>query len=253
MNENTMKNDSLVREIGRALLFSCCAVLSLFHSPLSGRRLREEMARIGLGTFPVLAAVAVFVGSSIAMEGYAVFRELGAQGMVGIFVVMACVREMAPVAAGAMVAAKAGAEMASTLGVMRVRQEIDALQVMAVDPCGWLVAPRLLAILIVTPLLVVYADVLMVGAGYAVSVWRLGVNAGAFLEDIRLNVSGTDLLCGLTKGIVFGGVICLLSCFYGFTARGGAEGVGRATNRAVVSVCMVCVLLNYAISAFFYG
>lgn len=173
--------------------------------------------------------------------------------MVGMFVALAGVRELAPMMVAAMVAAKAGTEMASQIAVMRIDEQIDALEVMAVDPHWYLVTPRLAGILLVLPPLTILSIATMVGCSYAVAVFQLGLNGGEFLAQAASATRPIDLVFCVMKSFVFGAVICLVSCFYGFTSRPGPSGVGQATNSAVVVSAVGCAIVNYGLSKVFFG
>ena len=217
------------------------------------RRVIEEGYRIGIQSLPVLITINIFVGSILAIQGYISFSPLGGQHLVGMFVGLAGVREAAPLLAATMVAAKAGTEMASQIAVMNTREQIDALEVMAVNPKAWLVGPRLLGILLVMPALTVVAIVCTVAAGWWVATWQLGLDGEQFLRLVEKVVSGRDLLIAEVKAVAFGLIICLVSTFCGFAAPRGPEGVGQATNMAVVVAATICVSVNYLISQVFYA
>lgn len=217
------------------------------------RRITEEGYRIGIQSLPVLVTINLFIGSILAIQGYISFAPLGGQHLVGMFVGLAGVREAAPLLAATMVAAKAGTEMASQIAVMNTREQIDALEVMAVSPKAWLVGPRLLGIILVMPALTVIAIATSVGAGWWAATWQLGLDGEQFLSLVEHVVTGRDLLIAEVKSVAFGTIICLVSTFCGFTAPRGPEGVGQATNAAVVVAATVCVSVNYLISQVFYG
>jgi phospholipid/cholesterol/gamma-HCH transport system permease protein len=225
---------------------------SALRRPPPGRSL-EEAYRIGVQSLPVLLVISIFVGTNLSLQGYHAFTPLGGQRLVGMFVALAGTRELAPIIAASMVAAKAGTEMASQIAVMRTREQIDALEVMAVNPLWWLVAPRLFAILIVMPALTVIAIFTMLCSSYLVAVYQLGLNGTDFLDFVRASLQGRDFVAGELKGMVFGTVICLVSCYCGFYSPKGPEGVGQATNTAVVVSSVVCVSVNYLVSQVLYG
>lgn len=239
--------------VGRWGIFCAHTAREALAAPPPVSWVLEEAYRIGVGSLFIVCAIAVFIGSTIALQGYYAFKEFGGEGLVGIFVALACVREMGPIVAGSMVAAKAGTAMAASIAAMRVKGQIDAMEVMAVNPYRALVAPRIAAALIALPLLVVFADFFTVLSGYLVAVHQLGVNPGTFMENVRAYTGLTDVLYGMVKGAVFALMISTLSCFQGFYSEPGPEGVGKATNRAVVSVCVVCIILNYLLSEMMYG
>ncbi len=209
--------------------------------------------RVGVQAFPVLVAMTAFVGSNVAIQGYTAFATLGAQSMVGMFVSMAGIREICPLLAGVMVAAKSGTEMTAQLAVMRTREQIDALEVMAVNPYAELVAPRFVAILIALPALTVIGLIISLASAYAVAVWQLGVSAGAYSDYVWSNITTLDMVNAGVKGLVFGVLIATISGYFGFFSEKGPKGVGKATNRAVVTMCIACISADYLLTAAFYG
>lgn len=216
-------------------------------------RVMEEAFRIGVMSLPVLLTISIFVGTNLALQGYNAFVPLGGQRLVGMFVALAGIRELAPIIAAAMVAAKAGTEMASQIAVMKTREQVDALEVMAVNPLWWLVTPRLYGIVLVMPALTVISIFTMVSASYLAATVQLGLNGAVFLEFARNATSGFDLFAGIVKGFVFGIVICFVSTYCGFASTKGPEGVGQATNSAVVISSVACVSINYLVSQVLYG
>lgn len=241
---------SAVRDYGA---FCVAVVRSVQRSGLSWRLSVQAAWDIGVESLPILLVIAGFIGSNLSLQGHAAFAPLGAQRMLGMFVSLAGVRELAPIIAGSMVAAKAGTQMASQLGVMRIQEQLDALEVMAVDPLAHLVAPRLVGIMLVLPALVIISTFTMIAAAYAAAVHQLGLNGAAFLSFAADGVQSMDFVYGEVKGAVFGVVICTVSCWFGVTCGNGPEGVGRATNQAVVTSAVACVVLNYFMSEVMYG
>lgn len=239
--------------VGNYAWFVMDFFLALARHGIPWRSVMAEAYKIGIRSLPILLVISGFVGTNLAIQGYQAFRPLGGQRLVGMFVSLAGVRELAPTIAASMVAAKAGTEMASQIGVMRIREQIDALEVMAVNSLSYLVAPRLIGILMVLPALTIVAIFSMVASGYAVSVVQLGLSGHSFLEFAAEGVNAVDFLYGVGKALVFGVVICTVSCWYGFNCGSGPEGVGRATNQAVVTSAIICVVINYFMSEVLYG
>lgn len=232
--------------------FMGAVLLSTLKRPPWQETLRESY-RIGIRSMPILLVISVFVGTNLSVQGYNAFAPLGGQQLVGMFVALAGVRELAPMMVAAMVAAKAGTEMASQLAVMRIREEIDALEVMAVDPYWFLVLPRMVGILVVLPALTMVCIFTFMVSAWAVAVWQLGLNGHAFLELAQQTATPMDLLYCTIKAFCFGAVICTVSCYFGFSSSPGADGVGRSTNSAVVVSAVLCAIANYAISEALYG
>jgi phospholipid/cholesterol/gamma-HCH transport system permease protein len=216
-------------------------------------RISEEAFKVGVRAFIVLAVMAVFVGSNLAIQGHATFRTLGAGNLVGMFVALAGVREVCPLLAATMVAAKVGTELTAQLAVMRTKDQIDALEVMAVDPRAELVGPPLVAIMITLPALTIIGIALSIGSAWLVAVHQLGVASGDFLDLCMRYITLADLLGSLAKSVVFGGIIALVSGFFGLHSEKGPRGVGRATNRAVVAMCILCISVNFLMTTLLYG
>jgi len=242
-----------LRHIGAyGLFFSDCMVSSARHG-VRWSRVIEEGYKLGVRAFPVLAVMAIFVGTNLAIQGYSAFTNLGAGSLLGMFVALGGVREVCPILAATMIAAKGGTEMTAHLAVMRTKEQIDALDVMAVDPRAELITPSLLAIMLVLPALTIIAIALSVAAAYTVAVLQLHVSGGDFLYHCLSNFNTYDLTVALVKSSLFGLVIATVSGYFGFFSERGPAGVGRSTNRAVVTMCVVCVSLNFLLSAVAYG
>lgn len=201
---------------------------------------------------PVLCVVGP-MGAAVALQGISLLRMFGTEGLLSSMLSVAILREISPVMASMMVASQAGSSISAELGAMRVKEEIDALEVMAVNPIQRLVVPRMLAGLIVTPLLNAVASFVGLLGGYLVAVPIKAMNAGTFFDQLFTLVTPADLTIGVIKTAIFGLAITTIACYYGFHVSGGAEGVGRATNRTVVYSGVVVLLLNYLISSMLYG
>lgn len=241
-----------VAELGRAVRFAWSSARRSPRVLREPRLVLAEVWTIGATSFPVVAVTAIFAGTVLAVQGYQTFRQFGAQDMVGLFVALAGVRELAPIIASAMIAGKAGAAITSDLAAMKNSQQIDAWEVMAVDPIERLVAPKLLGSLIALPVLTVFADYLTVVAAGVVAIYQLGVEPAYFLANVETYLGPSDLYKGLLKSLVFAIVIWSTSCWQGLTAGPGPEGVGAATNRAIVIEVLLCLLLNVVLTFLLY-
>lgn len=244
---------TLLREIGRIGYFAWDTVRWIFIARPNFQLFVEETHRVGIRSLPIVGAVAFFIGSNIAIQGYSLFREFGGESLVGMFVGLAAIREMAPIVAGAMVAAKSGSEMAASIANMRIKNQIDAMEVMAVNPFWYLMVPKFLAVLVVMPLLALVADFFCLASGYIVSVYQLKVNSGVFMLNLANFVTPRDIFFSMLKGLVFGVVICILSCYFGYHSKPGARGVGLATNRSIVTISALSIVINYFLSELMYG
>ncbi|MBX9634207.1 MAG: ABC transporter permease, partial [Magnetospirillum sp.] len=208
---------------------------------------------IGYYSLPVVGLTAVFTGMVLALQSYSGFSRFAAEGAVATVVVLSVTRELAPVLAGLMVAGRIGASMAAEIGTMRVTEQIDALTTLSTNPFKYLVAPRLLAGLLMVPFLVLVADIIGVFGGYIVGVYKLGFNSATYISRTWEYLKPVDVISGLTKAAVFGFLISLMGCYHGYYSRGGAQGVGAATTNSVVSAAIMILVFNYAITALYFG
>ncbi|MBC7543679.1 MAG: ABC transporter permease [Candidatus Sericytochromatia bacterium] len=240
-------------EIGRIGFFFLKVMQWLFIRLPDGREVISQMIKIGVESVPVVVFVCIFVGSNVALVGYSIFKEFGGQGLLGIYVGVSCIREMGPIICGAMLAAKPGTDVAATIATMRVKQQIDALEVMAVNPYWYLMVPRFIAFMFVTPALIIFADFASVSAGYCVAVFQLGVNPGNFMADLAQYTTTQDIVNGMIKGMVFAVLTFTVSCYAGFHSKPGPKGVSEAINRSVVIIASSVVLLDYFLTEIMYG
>ena len=243
----------LLAGLGRFGVFLYDFVRACWRRPPPPGMVIAEAYRIGWESLPVLLVIAAFVGTNLCLQGYNAFQPLGGKRLVGMFVSTAGIREMAPVIAAAMITAKAGTQMATEIAVMRIREQLDALEVMAVNPLWYLVLPRLLGIILVLPVLTIMAIAATLLAAYGVAMFQLGLNGVEFMQFAWDGIQPMDMIYCMFKGLVFGITISLLGCFFGYHAGKGPEGVGRATNAAVVTISIVVVFQNYFLSEIFYG
>lgn len=194
----------------------------------------EEMMNIGVRAIPVVAVLAFANGAMMAMQGIYTLREFGAESRVVSGIAISVVREFGVLIAGIVVAARSGSAIAARIGSMRISQEIDTLRVMGISPVRYLVAPVLVAMLIMMPVLTVLANGLAILGGGAFSVFELQISLGTYIDRVLAALALTDLVQGLVKSLVFGMLVALVAVSNGFSASGGAEGLGRATTRSVV-------------------
>jgi phospholipid/cholesterol/gamma-HCH transport system permease protein len=223
-----------------------------FRPPIQGRELLKQMQEVGVRSFPVVIITAAFTGMVLALQSYTGFKRFGAETMVGTVVALSVMRELGPVLTGLMVSGRVGSAMAAELGTMRVTEQIDALSTLATNPIKYLIVPRFLAGLVMLPILVAFADVIGILGGYLVSVTVLGTNPTLYIRRTWDFLELNDLYSGLIKALFFGMIIAIISCYQGFSSEGGAEGVGRATTKAVVISSLTILICNYFITAFLF-
>ena len=208
-----------------------------------------------VGSVALLTMLTAFAGLNLAVQSYGSFERMGAQDLIGMFAAIGGVRELFPVMAAVVVGARIGANLAASLANMRISEQIEALEVMAVDPIDYLVAPRMWAVTLALPLLCGYANVVGLAASYLGSVYQLGLDPGSFIDQVRDNVSLFDLGAGMFKGLLMGWGVGLIACYQGYSVskRDGADGVGVATNLAIVNGAVMCIVANLFLSWLMYG
>ncbi len=225
----------------------------LFHVP-PRKQFVHHAVDAGVGSVVLVILLIVFAGMGLSVQGYAAFIRFGGHDLLGTFVGIGGIRELYPVMSGIIVGARVGANLAASLANMQISEQVEALEVMGLDPMRYLVAPRMWAVTLMVPLLCGFAIVIGLGASWATAVYQLGLNSGTFMDQVAALTTWTDLAAGLLKGLVFGWLVAVIACFHGFRAskRDGAEGVGVATNRAIVHASVVCIVANMLLSALLY-
>ena len=201
---------------------------------------------------PVTAVVAPF-GMVMAVQGLDIFSLFGAHRMLAALISVTVLRELSPVLASVLVAAQAGSAFAAELGSMRIKEELDATEVMAVDGLAYHVVPRVIGLMIATPLLNVAGSVAGITGGFMVAVFVKGEQAGVFLSELWSFTNPLDIWSGMLKTTIYGLIIGLVSAYHGYNARGGAAGVGRAVNDTVVWSVVVFIITNYFLTSAFFG
>ena len=241
-----------LQESGKVTLLLWKAALLTFQRPFNLKDILRQMEEVGIKSMPVVLITGAFTGAVLALQSYTGFQRFNAETFVGTVVALSITRELGPVLTGLMVSGRVGSSMAAELGTMQVTEQIDALYTLAVNPIKYLIVPRLLAALIMMPVLVIFADLIGIAGGYFVSVKILSSNPYTYMERTWNYLELNDIFSGLFKACVFGVIIATISCYQGFFTRGGAEGVGRATTKAVVLSCLLILIFNYIITALLF-
>ena len=238
---------------GRLVIFAGVAVSHIVRPPFYSRLVVRQIIEIGFYSLPVVGLTAIFTGMVLALQSYTGFARFNAESAVATVVVLSITRELAPVLAGLMIAGRIGAAMAAEIGTMRVTEQIDALSTLSTNPYKYLVAPRLVAGVVMLPCCVLVADIIGVFGGYLVSVYKLGFNANMYIKNTVQFLEFIDVFSGLVKAAVFGFLISLMGCYHGYYSKGGAQGVGSATTNAVVSASVLILGCNYLITEAFFS
>jgi phospholipid/cholesterol/gamma-HCH transport system permease protein len=223
-----------------------------FRRPFKLDTLFKQMEFIGVKSLWVVIVTGGFTGMVLALQTYYGFRRFSSEALVGITVALSMTRELGPVLTGLMVTGRAGSAIAAELGTMRVTEQIDALTVMAVNPVKYLVVPRVLAALLMLPILTVIADFTGILGGYFVGVKLLNINEGIFISRMVKYLSLDDIYNGLAKAACFGIILAVISCYKGFYAKGGAAGVGKATTEAVVVSSITILVADYVLTSLMF-
>lgn len=236
---------SIIEQLGDLARFTGLYFRWLPERPIRWRLIFQQMNVIGVDSTPIILLVSLFTGAVFALQtGYA-FRLFNAETMVGSTVALSLTREIAPVFTALMVISRVGSAMAAEIGSMKVTEQIDALETMAINPYHYLVVPRVLGAMVMVPLLtVVFNFVGFVGA-YLVGVGLLEIPEGPFLNKMEHYVGTDDLYGGLVKALVFGFLLAVISCYHGYKTSGGAKGVGLSTTRAVVFSSVTVLVVDY--------
>jgi phospholipid/cholesterol/gamma-HCH transport system permease protein len=238
--------------MGKIFLLFISVLAWMVRPPLKLRNIFKQMEFVGVKSIFVVVLTGTFTGMVLALQGYHGFRMFSAESLVGSTVALSMTRELGPVLTSLMVTARAGSAMAAELGTMRVTEQIDALYVMAVNPVKHLIVPRVIAGVLMVPVLTVVSDFVGILGGYFVGVHLLGINSGVFIKNITRLVTLDDIYNGLIKAACFGLILSLIGCYKGFNTSGGAEGVGRATTEAVVLASIKILISDYFLTAIMF-
>jgi phospholipid/cholesterol/gamma-HCH transport system permease protein len=241
-----------LEESGRIMLLFIKTVIWTFRPPFDFHNLLKQMEDVGLKSIPVILITGIFTGMVLALQSYSGFKRFNAEAFVGTVVALSMTRELGPVLTGLMVSGRVGSAMAAELGTMQVTEQIDALYTLAINPVQYLIVPRLLASMIVAPILTIFANVMGILGGYMISVYLLGANPTTYVKRTYDYMGLEDIYIGLLKALVFGTIIATIGCYQGFYTHGGAEGVGRSTTRAVVVASLSILVANYFITALLF-
>lgn len=239
---------SFLRELGQAFEMIGQTIYWGIRPPFRLALWIQSMDFVGVGSVFIVGLTGLFVGMVFGIQLVDGFRSYGAENQVGALVGLALSRELAPVFSAIMVSSRAGSAITTEIGSMRVTNQIDALTTMAVNPIQYLVVPRVIAGTLMVPTLTMLFNIVGMFGAWIVCVKVLGIDPGIFLDTVAWYVDVSDIAEGLIKAAVFGFAITVIACRQGFFASGGAAGVGRATNRAVVQSAVTILALDYIVT-----
>ena len=231
--------------LGEYITLIGAVIVSTMRRPRSFRLILKQLFDIGVASTPVVAITGLSTGMVLAAQSFYQLEDKGLASITGLMVTKAMMTELGPVLTAFMVTGRVGAAMCAELGTMKVTEQIDALQTMAVNPNRYLISPRFIAGVFMMPLLTVFSIIMGIFGGYMVAVYFFGMPPTSYFEPIPNNVTFFDFFIGIAKALFFGSVILTVACYKGMTTEGGAEGVGKATTNSVVISCITILFSNF--------
>jgi len=239
--------------IGRVTIYAAQGLSHIVRPPFYPREFALQVLSIGYFSLPVVGLTALFTGGALALQIYAGGARFSAEAVVPQIVAIGMVRELGPVLVGLMIAARVTSSIAAEIATMKVTEQIDALVTLSTNPMKYLTAPRLLAALLVVPLLVGLGDIIGVMGGYLVGTEKLGFNKATYLQNTVDFLQAADIWSSLAKGAVFGFIAALMGCYFGMGAERGALGVGRATKSSVEAAAVMILAANFVLTSVFFA
>ncbi|MHC1738614.1 MAG: MlaE family ABC transporter permease [Ignavibacteriaceae bacterium] len=235
------------REIGQVFILLWGIIKSIPKMGKNWTLVMYQMEHIGVNSLPLVLIIATFTGAVAAWQAAYQLKGIAPISFLGGSTSRAIITELGPVLTGIVIAGRVGASIAAELGTMKVTEQIDALEIMAISPVRYLAMPRFVASIIMMPLIVIFANVIAILGAYVVSDFFLGVSYAVFFESVKRYFSLWDFAAGLIKTVFFGGVTALLGCHIGLRTEGGAEGVGQSTIRSFVLSAASILILDYVL------
>ncbi|MBN1905613.1 MAG: ABC transporter permease [Deltaproteobacteria bacterium] len=244
----------IIQEMGRSGSFFFRGFYSIFTIPFQFSKIMQQIYFIGLKSVFVICLTGAFTGMVLGLQGYYTLSKFGSEGLLGAAVALSLIRELGPVLTAIMIIGRAGSAIAAEIGIMRISEQIDALDTMDIDPIRFLVSPRIAASLISFPLLTAMFNVIGIWGGYLTGSILLGLNKGVYFSRVESGISMDDLIgCGI-KSIVFSLIVATICCYQGYYTHTrkeghGAKGVGFATTSAVVISCVLVLVSDYVMTS----
>lgn len=240
---------SCISDIGKTGVFLGTAIVYTFIPPLKIGRIIKQISFIGVKSSLIVILTGAFTGMVLTLQSFYGMSKFGAEALLGPTVALALIRELGPVISALMVTGRAGSALAAELGIMRITEQIDALEVMALNPYRYLIVPNILAGIISFPLLAAIFNVVGIYGGYIVGVHLLGVSEGGYFGEMINYLDVKDIQISLYKSLSFGLIVSWICCYKGFTATYGAEGVSKATTEAVVTSSVLVLVWDYFLTS----
>lgn len=240
-----------IEKMGDATIYGISTFSLLFARPWQGEHFVRQIYALGVGSMVIIIITGAFTGMVLALQGYHMLVKIGTESLVGPAVAFSIIRELGPVLAALMFVGRAGSSITAEIGIMRVTEQMDALEMMAVNPSSRVLLTRIIACALSLPLLVAIFDVVGLFAGYVIGVDMLGLNGGMYMGETIDKIEMDDIYTGLTKSIYFGALIGVVCTYMGYRAAATTEGVAKATTQAVMICSVLVLVLDYIITSFF--
>ncbi|MCX7760937.1 MAG: ABC transporter permease [Hydrogenothermaceae bacterium] len=241
-----------VEHTGEITLFLLKTLITILKKPPKVKHTLKYMEEMGVNASLLIILTGFFTGGVLVVETYPTFHKFNAEFLMGALVSLSLARELSPVLVALLVTARSGSAIAANIGTMRITEQIDALEVMAVNPFSYLIAPRFIAAILMVPALTVLSYIAGVIGGYFTAVYIYGVNDYMYWEKLKDFTEVKDIAGGLYKAAFFGGTLSIITSYFGYITKGGAEGVGRSTTTAVVVASVLILIFDYFLTALIY-
>ena len=244
---------AVLSTIGQVAIFGAQGISHIFRPPFYVREFLTALLQIGWLSLPVVGLTAFFTGGALALQIYAGGARFSAEAVVPQIVAIGMVRELGPVLVGLMIAARVTSSIAAEIATMKVTEQIDALVTLSTHPMKYLTAPRVLAALIVVPVLVGVGDIIGIYGGFVVGTQQLGFNSATYIKNTVDFLEFADIISSLIKGCAFGGIAATMGCYFGMNSGRGAQGVGEATKSSVQAAAVLILAANFILTSVFFS
>ena len=246
------KTTGLIQYMGAVSLLIGDTFLNLFQRPIRLKTIIKQMTKIGVDSLPIVSLISLFTGMVLALQSAYQMQKISAEMYIASLVALSMTRELGPVLTALIVAGRCGASITAEIGTMKVTEQIDALDTMATNPINYLVVPRFWALLLMLPILTIYSSIIGIIGGYIIGRYKLHITHHMYHRMTFEPLGMIDLYNGLLKSVVFAVIICTIACFEGLRAKGGAEGVGKATTSSVVRSFILIIMADCLLTALLY-
>lgn len=244
---------SALAALGRITMFTGATFAHMVRGPFYFKEFGAQLLHVGYFSLPVIGLTTIFTGGALALQIYAGGARFNAEAVVPQIVAIGMVRELGPVLVGLMIAARVTSSIAAEIATMKVTEQLDALVTLSTDPMKYLTVPRVLAAIIVVPVLVAVGNTIGIMGGWAVATGTLGFNSATYLQNTADFLQTSDIVTSLAKGAVNGAIAAIMGCYYGMNSGRGAMGVGKATKGSVEAAAVLILAANFILTGIFFS